>query len=344
MIKHDARSLSPQAQETLRLNVVAAVSGGMKQVEAVRVFGVSRAAIGQWMKRYRQGGRKSLRARRQGRPPGPFRLKGWQAAQVVRAISDRAPDQLKLAFALWTREAVGELIAERFGVRVSPMTVGRWLRRWGFTPQKPVRRAWEQNPQAVEHWLKVEYPQIRREAKAERARIHWGDEMGLRSDHQAGTSYGRKGRTPVSPGTGQRWRCNMISTVTSRGQLRFMVFKRRFTTEVFIDFMRRLIRSVGRKVYLVVDRHPVHVARKVEKWLAGQRERIRLILLPAYSPDLNPDEFLNHDVKQNAVGRRRATSREEMMADVRGYLRSTQKQPDVVMSYFEAPSVRYAKA
>jgi transposase len=343
MIKQDARSLSSQSQETLRLRVVAAVAGGMKQVDAVRTFGVSRAAIGKWMKQYRQGGKRSLKARPQGRPKGPSRLKGWQAAQIVRTIIDRTPDQLKLPFVLWTREAVAQLIHQRFGVNVSVWTVGRWLCRWGFSPQKPVRRAWEQNPEEVEHWLKVEYPRVRAQAKAEKAQIHWGDEMGLRSDHQAGTSYGRKGQTPVVPGTGQRWRCNMISSITGRGSLRFMVFKRRFTADVFIEFMRRLIRSVGRKVYLIVDGHPVHVSRKVQDWLVGREDQIRLILLPTYSPDLNPDEFLNHDVKQNAVGRRRATSRDDMMADVRGYLRSTQKQPAIVRRYFDAPSVQYAR-
>jgi len=342
MIKQDARHLCPQAQEALRLRVVRAISGGMKQVQAVRIFGVSRAAIGKWMKQYRQAGEKALKARPQGRPKGQTRLKGWQAAQIVRTITDRTPDQLKMPFVLWTREAVGSLIEQRFGVRVSLMTIGRWLKRWGFTAQKPVRRAWEQDSEAVEHWLQLEYPRIRREAKAEGAQIHWGDEMGLRSDHQAGTTYGRRGQTPVIDGTGQRWRCNMISTITGRGTLRFMVFKRRFTSDVFIEFMRRLIRSARRKVYLIVDGHPVHKSRKVKKWLARHEKHIRMILLPAYSPDLNPDEFLNHDVKQNAVGRRRAVSRADMMADVRGYLRSTQKQPEIVKSYFHAPSVQYA--
>ncbi len=341
-MKQDARSLTPQAQQALRVQAVKAMLEGMTQSEAARRFGVSRKTANTWMKQYRQGGMKVLKAKPQGRPKGPSRLKGWQAAQIVRTIIDRTPDQLKMPFVLWTRVAVVQLIEQRFGVSISVWTVGRWLRRWGFTPQKPTRRAWEQNPEAVEHWLKVQYPQVRREAKAEKAQIHWGDEMGLRSDHQAGTSYGRRGQTPVIAGTGQRWRCNMISTVTGRGVLRFMVFKRRFTADVFISFMRRLIRSAGRKIYLIVDGHPVHKSRKVKKWLASHEEQIRMILLPAYSPDLNPDEFLNHDVKQNAVGRRRATSREDMMADVRGYLRSTQKQPQIVKNYFQAPSVRYA--
>jgi hypothetical protein len=224
------------------------------------------------------------------------------------------------------------------------MTIGRWLRRWGFTPQKPVRRAWEQNSKEVKRWLRLRYPRVRREAKAEGAQIHWGDEMGLRSDHQAGTTYGRKGHTPVIPGTGQRWRCNMISTVTNQGTLRFMVFKQRFRTEVFVEFLERLVRSAGRRVYLIVDEHPVHKSAEVQRWLRKHRKQIRMILLPTYSPDLNPDEFLNNDVKANAVGRRRPASRGEMMTGVRTYLRSTQKHPEVVKSYFHPPSVCYAMA
>lgn len=337
-----ARSLSHAAQEALRLRVVSAVNDGMKQTEAVRVFRVSRAAIGKWMKHYRAGGMKSLAAKKKGRPKGPSRLKGWQAAQIVRTITDKTPDQVKLPFVLWTREAVAQLIEQCFGIKLSVWTVGRMLKRWGLTPQKPTRRAWEQDSEQVKHWLKVEYPAVRAQAKREKAQIHWGDEMGLRSDHQAGTSWGRKGQTPVVPGTGQRWRCNMISSITGRGQLRFMVFKQRFTSDVFIEFMQRLIQSAGQKVYLIVDGHPVHKSRKVARWLEQHAKQIRMILLPAYSPELNPDEFLNHDVKQNAVGRRRAKSREDMIANVRGYLRSTQQQPEIVKRYFHAPPVQYA--
>ncbi len=338
----DARSLPASAQEALRRRAVQAVEDGMTQTRAAQTLGVARGTVAKWMKQYRQGGARSLKARPQGRPPGPARLAGWQAAWIVRTISDKTPDQLKMPFVLWTREAIGALIERRYGVRVSRMSVGRWLRRWGFTPQKPVRRAWEQNPAEVEHWLKVEYPRVRARAKAEKAEIHWGDEMGLRSDHQAGTSYGRKGQTPVIPGTAQRWRANMISSISGRGTLRFMVFKQRFSSDVFIEFMRRLVRSAGRKVYLIVDGHPVHKSGAVERWVAARRQKIRLIFLPGYSPQLNPDEFLNNDVKANAVGRRRATSRDDMIADARAYLRSTQRQPQIVRNFFQAPSVQYA--
>jgi transposase len=316
----------------------------MARIEAAKVFGVSYSVIGKWQRRRRAGGRAALTEDRRGRPTGQTRLAPWQAAVIVNLITDRTPDQLKLPFVLWTRQAVRELIRERFGLSLSVWTVGRHLRRWGFTPQKPVRRAWERDDAAVRRWLKVVYPHIRRQAKAAKAEIHWGDEMGLRSDHQAGRSYSPKGQTPVIAGTGQRFGCNMISTVTNRGTLRFMVFKHRFTTAVFIEFLARLVRSAPGKVFLIVDGHPVHKSAAARRWLnrGENREKICLFILPSYSPDLNPDEFLNNDVKQNAVGQRRARNQQDLIADVRCYLRSTQKRPDIVSNYFQAPSVRYA--
>jgi len=343
MKNYDGRKLSPESQETLRGRVVEAILGGMKQKEAVRVFGVARSSINNWMAAYRAEGAKGLRRQKRG-PKGGTSLEPWQAAQTVRAITGRCPDQLKLPFALWTREAVVELMARKFGVEVSVWTAGRYLKRWGLTPQKPLRRAFEQDPEAVRRWLEDEYPGIRKAAKREGAEIHWGDEMGLRSDHQTGTSYGRKGQTPVIPGTGQRFKLNMISTVTNRGSLRFMVFKNEFNAKVFIKFLRRLLRTVPGKIYLIVDRHTAHKAAKTKRWLEAHADRIRMFLLPGYSPQLNPDEFLNNDVKSNGLGRRRPASREEMAADLHGYLRSTQRQPTVVRSFFRAPSVRYAAA
>lgn len=339
----DARSLSPEAQEDLRCKTVRAVSDGMTQGEAARVFGIARGTVNVWMKRWREGGLRAMRSRERGRPRGT-RLKPWQAALAVRLITDRCPDQIKLPFALWTREAVGQLIEERFGLRLSVWTVGRYLKRWNLTPQKPLRRAYEQNPEAVRRWLEHEYPAIGREAKRLKAEIHWGDEMGLRSDHTAGRSYGRRGRTPVVPGTGKRFRCNMISSITNQGRLAFMVFHQRFRADVFIEFLRRLIRQAKRMVFLIVDRHPVHKSKRVAKWLASHGDSIRVFFLPPYSPDLNPDELLNNDVKANAVGRRRARDQGEMIVNVRSYLRSTQKQPPVVCNFFEHPKVRYAAA
>jgi len=341
MESRDFRALSAQAQEDLRRKAVKAVLGGRTREDVAAVFGVSGKSVGGWVKKYRRGGPDALGAKPRGRPQGGS-LRPWQAAQIAKAVMDRRPEQLKLPFYLWTRGAVALLIERRFGIRLSVWTVGRYLVRWGFTPQKPLRRAFEQNPESVRRWLEEEYPAVRKRAKREGAELHWGDEMGLRSDHQAGRSWGLKGRTPVVPGTGQRFGCNMLSTVTNRGKLSFMVFKERFRAEVFVDFMKRLARQAEGKVFLIVDGHPVHRSRKVRQWLKANAHRIRLFFLPGYSPELNPDEVLNQDVKTNAVGRRRARTQTELMTHVRGYLRSRQKQPCIVKSYFAEKHVRYA--
>jgi transposase len=347
MISTDARSLPAAAQEALRRRVVAALEGGMNQAQAARVFGVSRQSVNAWWGRYQEAGTRALKAQKRGRPAEPA-LSRPEAARAKRLIRDRCPDQLKLPFALWTRPAVCELLKQHFGLEVSVWTAGRYLAAWGFTPQKPLRRAYEQDRAEVRAWLREEYPAIAAQAKRDGALIHWGDEMGLRSDHQAGTSYGIKGQTPVVPGTGQRFGCNMISAITNRGELSFMVFRQRFTAAVFVVFLARLlrlVRSTGRgKVFLIVDGHPVHRSAKAQRWVAAHAQDLRLFLLPGYSPELNPDELLNQDVKTNAAGRRRPKDQPEMIANVRGYLRSTQRQPGIVRSYFQEEHVCYAAA
>lgn len=348
MQMNDTRTLPPRAQEELRRRVVAAVAvGGMAKSHAARLFHVSRTSIDAWLDAYRRRGDAGLVSGKPGRPPAP-RLTKAQQKRVVRLIADRCPDQLKLPFALWTREAVGQLLHERFAWKASVWTVGRYLKAWGLTPQKPMRRAYERDPGAVDRWLKVEYPVLAARAKREKALIHWGDEMGLRSDHQTGTSYGIKGRTPVVPGTGKRFGCNMVSAITNRGQLSFMVFKHRFTAAVFLKFLRRLIRqpylrrSGRRKCFLIVDGHPVHRSRRVERWLAGHRDRVELFFLPGYAPELNPDELLNQDAKSNALGRQRPADQRQMIHLLGTYLRSTQRQPEIVRNYFLEEHVRYA--
>jgi len=319
-MNNDARSLSSSAQETLRRKTVAAVGNGMSQVKAAEVFGVTRQAVGKWLKAYREGGEDALAAKAQGRPKGGARLQGWQAATIVNLIKDRDPEQLKLPFVLWTREAVRSLIRRKFAIKVSLVTVGRYLARWGFTPQKPVRRAYERDDAAVQRWLEEEYPAIRKAAKREKALIYWADEMGLRSDHQTGRSYAPKGRTPAIPGTGQRFGCNVLSALTNRGHLDFMVFKKGFSASVFVRFLRRLVKQANRKVFLIADRHPVHRSRKVRQWLEQNAALMRLFFLPGYSPELNPDEMVNQDVKSNAVGRKRPRNQAQLMGAVRRYL------------------------
>lgn len=341
MFHKDFRSLTAEAQETTRRQAVDAVRSGMSQVEAARIFGVTRQAIANWMDVYKTMGSAGLRAKKRGRPSGGC-LEGWQAAQVVRTILDRCPDQLKLPFYLWTREAVVLLIKERFALELSVWTVGRYLARWGLTSQKPVRRAFEQDAEEVRRWLEQRYPSIRAHAKRVGAEIYWADEMGVRSDHVAGHSFGRRGQTPVVLGTGKRFGCNMVSAITNRDHQVFMVFKGRFVSRVFVDFLKRLQKQVGRRVVVILDSHPVHKSGEVRRWIKGTDGQMELHHLPGYSPELNPDEYLNQDVKSNAVGKSRPSTQTEMISNVRGYLRSTQRTKGAVAKYFNAEKVRYA--
>jgi transposase len=338
---NEARSLPSAAQEDIRLKVLKAIQGGKKQVEAAELFGVTRQAIGRWVKKYREGGEKALRAKKKGRPKGRS-LEPWQAAQIAKAVVDHYPEQLKLPFYLWTRDAVAELIEKRFGIRLSRWTVGRYLSRWGFSPQKPIRRAFEQDPEKVRYWLNTKYPEIQRKAIQHKAEIYWGDEMGLRSDHATGRSYGRKGQTPVIPGTGQRFKCNMISVITNRGKLYFMIFKESFSAQTFIDFLMRLVRQIAHPIFLIIDRHPVHRSSQAQQWLKEKEDRIQVFWLPPYSPELNPDENLNQDVKSNALGRRRPHTQDELVKNVRSYLYSRQQKPQLIKKYFHGKTVRYA--
>jgi len=295
----DARKLSPEAQEALRMRAVKAVLGGMRQNKAAQAFGVSQVIVSRWMAVCRQQGMKGLKKQKRGPKESNAFLKGHQAATLCNIIRDRHPEQMKLPFALWTSGSIRELIRKRFGVVLSRRSVRRYMRRWNFTPQKPKRVAYERCGAAVERWKRKQYPAIRALAKKEKARIYWADEMGLRSDHQAGRSYSPRGVTPTRRGTGKRFSCNMISAITNRGDLAFMVYRARFTAAVFTSFVARLIREAkGRKVFLIVDSHPVHRSRVVKAWVKAHEKSVRLYFLPSYSPELNPDECVNHDVKE----------------------------------------------
>jgi transposase len=346
MADEDTRSLPPAAQAALRSRAVRAVLDGMTQAQAARVFGVHHNAVNRWVKRYREGGWAGLDERRRGRRPGEqAALSQFQQQEVMALVRDSTPDQLGLAGFLWTRDAVAELIARRYGLGLARTTVGGYLRGWGFSPQRPQRRALEQNPAAVARWLATEFPAIRAQARREGGVVLWLDEMGVRSDAAAGRSWAPVGQTPVIKGTGKRFRVNMISAISNAGMLRFRLFVGSFTGAVFIDFLGRLVRDGGgRKIHLIVDGHPVHRAKAVSAWVGRHGDRIELHFLPGYSPELNPVELLNHDVKANAAGRRRPRSAGELRAELRGYLRRRQRQPAVLVRFFDHPTTRYAAA
>ena len=344
-MERDARSLPQAAQEELRRRAVALVEQGRSQVEVAGLLSVSANAVGNWVRAHRRGGDRALAAKRRGRRGGHTKLSDAQQQKIAALIVGNNPDQLKLPGFLWTRALVRDLIFQRFQLQLGEDTVGRYLRAWGFSPQKPMRRAYEQSDEAVRAWLEQRYPEIEKRARRERAEILWADESGLRSDHTAGRTWAPVGQTPVTKGTGKRFKANLIAAISNTGTLRFRVFDEKFTGPVFLDFLKRLVKDAkGRKIMLIIDGHPAHRARIVRDWVAANPTLIELHFLPGYSPELNPAECLNQDVKTNALGKRRPVDINQLKADVRGFLRSAQRRPAKVARYFHERHVTYAAA
>jgi transposase len=340
MKKQDARLLHPVMQRDIRQRAVEMFLLGISKINISKKLCVSRKSVYNWLKAYNEFGEDGIEIHKRGRPKGTL-LKPWQCAQVVYLIKKYKPDELSMPFFLWTRESVGMLILNKFKIKLSKWTVGRYLEKWGFSSQKPARRAIEQNPKAIEKWFKIEYPSIQKMSKKERATIHWGDEMGLRSDHNVGKTYSIKGKTPVVKRTGNRFSCNMISTITNLGKLSFMVFHENFTSEIFLKFLKRLIQKRTRKVFLIVDRHRAHRSKQVNQWLTENIEAIRVFYLPSYCPELNPDEFLNQDIKSH-LGKQRLQNKPEMIKKLNCHLKMRQKQPSIIQNFIKGCHPKYA--
>jgi transposase len=339
----DARRLSPAEREVLRLRVVAALESGKIEGyrQAAQVFGVSERSVGSWWRAYRRDGRQGLAVRRVARPGPQELISAEERGALFAAMADYTPEELLIGGPLWTRAAMVELVRMVTGVVITEQGVGAWLRRHGFTPQRPAKRAYEQQDDQVRAWLDREYPAIAARAKAEGAVVVWADQTGLRSDTAPpGRSWAPKGRTPVVRVTGKRLRVNVMSAVSAKGALWFTVFLGRFTAPVFTAFLDRLARQAGRKVHVIVDRHPVHRSKAVRQWLDANADRVELHFLPSYSPELNPDELLNADLKRN-VHASRAHTADRLVRDTRRFLHRRQRQPHLVRGYFRARHVAY---
>ena len=342
MRENDGRKLDHQTLEAMRLRAVDAVESGVHPEDVAASLGMGRGTVYGWLAKYREGGRDALKARPvPGRPP---KLSGEQMRRLSTLIAGVDPRQLEFGFALWTRDVVGELIRREFKVSLSAVSVGRLLRTLGLSPQRPLWRAWQADPDAVARWREEEFPAIRAQARIEGARIYFGDEAGIRSDYHAGTTWAPVGQTPVVKATGARHSLNMISAVTAQGLLRFSTYTGSLTAARFIEFCRKLLVDTDGPVYLVVDGHPVHRCKAVKEFVASTDGALRLFVLPAYSPQLNPDEWVWKNVKHDRVGRTSVTGPEDFKTKVIGALRRLQKMPHVVRAFFADPDLRYITA
>jgi transposase len=343
MEKQDARTLSRGILEQMRKQATRMKKEGMKQKDIAKFLGVREATVSKWLKLFKKGGASALKVKKQGRPEGVGKtLTPQQETELKKLMVEKTPDQLKLSFALWTREAVRAVIKQRFNMIMPIRTVGEYLKRWGFTPQKPLKRAYEQRPAEVQKWLESAYPEIAQRCKEEKAEIHWGDETGIQNDAHHERGYAPKGKTPVIRLVAKKSRVNMISTVTNQGKVRFMLYRDALTTQVFIKFLKRLIKDAGRKIFLILDNLRVHHAKDVCKWLRKNKKKVELFYLPAYSPELNPDEYLNCDLKAGVKSGIPARDQESLESKVIGHMRKIQKSPERVIKYFTHKSIRYA--
>lgn len=326
----------------MRMRAVQAVLDGQHPESVALALGMHRKTVYGWMAKYNEGGWAALKARPvPGRAP---KLTDQQLGELYALVAGNDPRQLQFEFALWTREMVRELIKRRFGVSLAVTSVGRILRGLGMSAQKPLWRAYQANPEAVERWKREEYPDIAKLAKKRKATIYFTDEASVRSDYHRGTTWAPVGQTPVVATTGARFSVNMISAVTAKGTLRFSIIDGTLTADKFIDFCKRLLHDATGPVFLILDGHPVHKSKAVARFAASTNGILTLFRIPAYSPQLNPDEWVWKNVKADRVGRSGITGPDQFKTLCVNALRRLQRMPHLIRGFFAAPDLAYIRA
>lgn len=335
----DGRSFDHTTLQAMRMQAIKAMKNGVSPETIAKVMGVNPRSVYRWLAAYASGGQKALEAK-----PIPGRTPKVMPAQMrwlAETIRHDTPQQYQFGFALWTLALVGEVLHRKFNIRLSSGSVSRLMRILGFTAQRPLYRAWQQDAKLVERWRVETFPSLQAEAKAAGAAIYFADEAGLRSDHHAGTTWAPHGKTPVIEATGTRYSLNMISAISARGELRFMVQKGTVNAEVFREFLKRLMVGAEQPIYLIVDGHPTHKSKLVSEYVTKQNGRLKLFFLPPYSPQLNPDEQVWGNVKSR-VAKQVPKNIADLKAMISSALRRLQKLPQLVKGFFQHPHCKYA--
>jgi transposase len=340
----DARKLKPEAQYEVRRQAVRYSEQGLSYRKIASLLEVDKNTVGRWIQTYKREGLKALKPQKRGPKEGVHtKLTKQQQKSIRRKIIDKTPEQYKMPFALWSREAVTELIEQDTGLMLDRRLVGEYLKRWGFTPQRPAKQAYRRSDKKVKEWLEHEYPSIETKAKKENAQIHWADEAGVKSHDHRGRGYSLKGQTPIRKHNPIVEKVNMISSITNQGELKWMCYEESFTYQVFHRFLKRLIQEAqGRKLIIILDNLRVHHSKVIKRWVRRYSNLIELRFLPSYCPDLNPDEYLNCDLKTELSKRPEKREKGNWRPTVESCLLELERNPARVESYFQAKSIQYA--
>ena len=343
MEKQDFRRVDEATRYNMRKRAIQLINSGKKKSEIALLFGVKNGTITDWVKKHKEFGYKGLKSKPKGvKSEDKKLLSSAQEKSIQVMITDIMPDQLKLDYALWTRKAVKELVEREFGIVLAINTMGDYLRKWGFTPQKPKKKAYEQCSKKVQRWLDEQYPAIKQRADEEGAEIQWGDEIGVRNNCQHGRSYAPKGKTPTKKSMSKRFSINMVSTVTNQGKVQFMIYSENMNAAKFIEFLNQLIKYSEKKIFLILDNLRVHHSKIVKQWAEENTDKIELFFLPAYSPEKNPDEYLNCDLKQGLSSKPASKNQKKLKENLENHMEMLTQNPERVKKYFNHKDIQYA--
>jgi transposase len=340
-MKRDGRTLDHGTLETIRLMAVERVREGETASVVIASYGFNRTTIYKWLRAAAQPG-VGLRALQARPAPGrPRSLSPRQEQQVFRWINGKDPRQYGLEFGLWTRSVVADLIARKFGIRLGLTAVGELLAKLNLTPQKPLQRAYQRDPDAIERWRREIYPAIARQAKADGGEVFFWDESGFRADTVHGRTWGIKGQTPIVERPGQRQSISAASAVNAKGGFWYCTYQGGLTAELFVCLLRQMMRHRPKPIHLVVDGLPAHKTKLVKDYVQSTKGRLTLHFLPGYAPELNPDELVWSHMKRTGVARTPLRKGEQLQQKVEAQLAAIKNAPSLVRSFFGAPSVAY---
>ena len=342
ILKTNAKTLSPKEQFQIRKSIVRLYQQGKKPAEIVILLDVSRRHVDSTILKYKTEGFTRIKPKKRGRKYGEHRnLTPEQEHEIRNTITDKNPDQLRFKGCMWTRQNISEFIMRKYGIKMPLSTLGYYLERWGFSVQRPVKRAYKQDPEKINQWLNETFPGIKERAVSENAEIYWGDETGVQNTADYLRGYALIGHTPVVQVEAKKFKANMLSAISNRGKLRFNIYAK-LSPDVLIDFMRRLVTDTKRKVFLILDNLRTHHSKKVRAWLDKHMHEIEVFYLPPYAPEYNPDEYLNSDLKRSIGNRVMPRSQKDIVKNIRSYMKTLQLMPNKIISFFIAPSVCYA--